>query len=65
MAAGTAVAGADAQTVAEAAAIAGVTGDEEATADAGASSAGPVAAAINRIAGIMGTDTPDIRGGRN
>ena len=57
-AAGTAVAEAGAPTVAASA-------EEEATADAGASSAGPVAAATNRIAGITAIATPDIRGVRN
>jgi hypothetical protein len=56
------VEGADAKTVAE---IAVAIAAEEATADAGASNADPVAAATNRIAGITATATPDIRGGRN
>jgi hypothetical protein len=62
LAAGTAVAEAGAPTVA---ASAVASAEEEATADAGASSAGPVAAATNRIAGITAMATPDIRVVRN
>jgi hypothetical protein len=64
VAAGIAVAEADAQTVAE---IAVATAAEGAIADAGASSVGLVVlvAAINRVAGIMGMAIPDIRGVRN
>jgi hypothetical protein len=62
VAAVTAVAGGDGRTVAE---IAVATADEAEIADAGASSAGPVEVAINRIAAIMVMAIPDIRGVRN
>jgi hypothetical protein len=58
VAAVTAVAGADARTVVAIAA-------EGATADAGASNAGPAVAAINRIVGITATAIPAIRAVRN